>query len=171
MDPLSLMIYIAIGNMVAWLAALYVKGALPGLIGHVIVSTLGAAGTAYLILRFAPAVNGIGIVGGALVGAAVLLYVTLALAGLRLGSGAAPVTTPTRPVPSRNRQAGAAKNFYGHLWTKVDIGVRIARSIDDPADTIGPRIPIPSPLPGRLTSPPSANIYSGGFKAANATKQ
>jgi len=76
MDPLSLMTYIGIGKMVGWLAAMYVKGALPGLIGHIVVSTVGATGTGYLILSLVPNPNGLGVVGGALLGAATLLYVT-----------------------------------------------------------------------------------------------
>ncbi len=51
MDPVSMMIILSIGNVVAWLAGMYVKNALPGLIGHVVVSTIGALNADYLCLR------------------------------------------------------------------------------------------------------------------------
>ena len=54
MDPISQMIMISIGNVVAWLAAIYVKDALPGLIGNLVISTTGAFVAGYLCLRFLP---------------------------------------------------------------------------------------------------------------------
>jgi uncharacterized membrane protein YeaQ/YmgE (transglycosylase-associated protein family) len=41
MDPLGMMIILSIGNVVGWLTAMYVKNALPGLIGHIVISTIG----------------------------------------------------------------------------------------------------------------------------------
>jgi uncharacterized membrane protein YeaQ/YmgE (transglycosylase-associated protein family) len=42
MDPVSMMLVLSIGSIVGWLAAMYVKDALPGLIGHVVIATIGA---------------------------------------------------------------------------------------------------------------------------------
>ena len=76
MDPMSQIVVLNIGNVVAWLAAIYVKGALRGLIGHVCVSVLGAYLGGYLSFKVFPQFDGPGLVVAAFVGAATLLYVT-----------------------------------------------------------------------------------------------
>ena len=53
MHMVNVAIILSIGNCVAWIAALYVKDAERGLIGHVIVSTVGAFIAGYLALTFA----------------------------------------------------------------------------------------------------------------------
>ena len=75
MDPYSMMIIISIGNVVGWLAGLYVRNALPGLIGHVVISTIGAFIGGYLSLRIFPEFDKLGMIVSALIGAALLLYV------------------------------------------------------------------------------------------------
>ena len=74
MDPLSMFIFLSIGNVVGWLAGMYWKNALPGLIGHVVVSTIGAFVAGFLMLRFIQYITGLGVIAGAFVGAALLLY-------------------------------------------------------------------------------------------------
>ena len=67
---------IGIGNAVGWTAAIYVKDALPGLIGHVVVSTIGAFVAGYLSLALFPAAAQLGMTLFGIAGAALLLYVT-----------------------------------------------------------------------------------------------
>jgi uncharacterized membrane protein YeaQ/YmgE (transglycosylase-associated protein family) len=74
MDPYSMMIVISIGNVVGWLAAMYVKNALPGLLGHVVVSTAGAFLGGDLALGLFGACAKFGMIIGAFIGAALLLY-------------------------------------------------------------------------------------------------
>ncbi len=74
MDPLSMMLVLSIGCVVGWLAAMYVQGALPGLIGHVVVSTIGAYVVGYLALWFFPGFYYFSLIFGAFIGAALLLY-------------------------------------------------------------------------------------------------
>ena len=75
MDPISQIIMISIGNVVAWLAAIYVKDALPGLIGNLVISTTGAFAAGYLCLRFLPEFDKLGMIAGAFIGAILLLSV------------------------------------------------------------------------------------------------
>ena len=75
MDPYSMMIIISIGNVVGWLAGIYVKNALPGLIGHVVISTIGAFVGGYLSLRVFPGFGKYGMIISAFIGAALLLFV------------------------------------------------------------------------------------------------
>jgi uncharacterized membrane protein YeaQ/YmgE (transglycosylase-associated protein family) len=65
---------LSIGNIVAWLAALYVKDAARGLIGHVVVATTGAFIAGYLALLFFPDRHALGMMTGAFLGAVFLLY-------------------------------------------------------------------------------------------------
>lgn len=74
MDPVSQIIVLNIGNVVAWLAALYVQGTLRGLIGNVIVSTIGAFAGGLLALQLLPKLDKPGMIVGAFAGAALLLY-------------------------------------------------------------------------------------------------
>jgi uncharacterized membrane protein YeaQ/YmgE (transglycosylase-associated protein family) len=74
MDPVSMMLVLSIGSIVGWLAAMYVKDALPGLIGHVVIATIGAFIAGYLALRLFPGLYFFGLVVGAFIGAAGLLY-------------------------------------------------------------------------------------------------
>ena len=58
----------------AWLAALYVKDAARGLIGHVVVATTGAFVAGNLALWLFPDLYAFGMMTGAFVGAVFLLY-------------------------------------------------------------------------------------------------
>lgn len=69
-----MMVVICIGNVVAWVAAMYVKGALPGLLGHLVVSIGGALLGAYLSLQLVPSWAGLGMIPAAFAGAILLLY-------------------------------------------------------------------------------------------------
>ena len=69
-----MMVVICIGNVVAWVAAMYVEGALPGLLGHLVVSTAGAFAGAYLSLQLLPSFAGLGMIPAAFAGAVLLLY-------------------------------------------------------------------------------------------------
>ena len=74
MDPVSVIIILTIGNIVAWLAALYVKDAARGLIGHVVVATAGAFIAGYLTLWLFPNLYAFGMMTGAFIGAVFMLY-------------------------------------------------------------------------------------------------
>jgi uncharacterized membrane protein YeaQ/YmgE (transglycosylase-associated protein family) len=74
MDPVSVIIILSIGNFVAWLAALYVKDAARGLIGHVVVATTGAFIAGYLTLWLFPNLYVFGMITGAFLGAVFMLY-------------------------------------------------------------------------------------------------
>ncbi|MEM7224904.1 MAG: GlsB/YeaQ/YmgE family stress response membrane protein [Pseudomonadota bacterium] len=73
MDPVSQIIVLCIGNVVAWLAAIYGKDALRGLIGNVVISALGAFVGRYLSLRLLPILDRPGMIVAAFVGAIVVL--------------------------------------------------------------------------------------------------
>jgi len=70
-----MMIILSIGNVVGWLAAMYVKDALSGLIGHIVISTIGAFIAGYLSLRIFPEFDKFGMIVGAFIGAVLLLFI------------------------------------------------------------------------------------------------
>jgi uncharacterized membrane protein YeaQ/YmgE (transglycosylase-associated protein family) len=74
MDPVSMMLVVSIGSIVGWLAAMYVKDALPGLIGHVVVGTIGTFLAGNLALWVFPGFYFFGLIAGAFIGGAGLLY-------------------------------------------------------------------------------------------------
>ena len=74
MHMVNVAIILSIGNCVAWIAALYVKDAERGLIGHVIVSTIGAFIAGYLALTFASQYGVPGMMIAAFIGSPLLLY-------------------------------------------------------------------------------------------------
>ena len=78
MDPMSQIIALNIGNVVAWLAALYLRDALRGLIGNVAVGMTGALIAASLSKGLFPG-NLASIVLAAFLGAAALIYALLPL--------------------------------------------------------------------------------------------
>ncbi len=75
MDPYSMMIMFSIGNVVGWLTGMYVKNALPGLIGHVVISTIGAFIGGYLSLGIFTESDKISMIVSGFIGAVILLYV------------------------------------------------------------------------------------------------
>ncbi len=74
MQTVNVAILLSIGNFIGWIAALYVKNAERGLIGHVIVSTIGAFIAGYLALTFASQYGVPGMMIAAFIGSALLLY-------------------------------------------------------------------------------------------------
>jgi len=74
MDPLGLIVMLAIGAVAGWLAGQIMKGAGFGLIGNIVVGILGAVVAGFL---FGGAFAGglIGQIVGATIGAVVLLFV------------------------------------------------------------------------------------------------
>jgi uncharacterized membrane protein YeaQ/YmgE (transglycosylase-associated protein family) len=74
MDPYSMMIMISIGNVVGWLANMYVTNALSGLIGHVVISTIGAFIGGYFLLRFLAESDNLSMIVSAFIGAGLLLF-------------------------------------------------------------------------------------------------
>lgn len=74
MDLASIIILLSIGNVVGWLAAIYVKGALRGLIGHVAIATIGAFGSGYLSQTLFPEFEKLGMTLAAISGAVLLLF-------------------------------------------------------------------------------------------------
>ena len=65
----------AIGTILGWLAGLYLKDGLTNIIGHVVVGTIGSFGGGYLAFEFLPELGPARLMGGAIAGAILLLFV------------------------------------------------------------------------------------------------
>jgi len=74
MHLFNIAIILGIGNFVAWMVALYVKDALYGLIGHVIISTLGAFVGGQLSLVVFPQYGPVGMIAAGFLGSGLYLY-------------------------------------------------------------------------------------------------
>ncbi|NQU57743.1 MAG: GlsB/YeaQ/YmgE family stress response membrane protein [Rhodospirillales bacterium] len=74
MHWVNVAIILCVGNFVAWMAAMYVSNAVSGLLGHLVVSTIGAFIGGYLTLEIIPKYGTAGMIPGALVGSILLLY-------------------------------------------------------------------------------------------------
>ncbi len=74
MYPVDVVIILSIGNIVAWMVGIYVKNAMSGLMGHVVISNIGAFIAGYLTLKFTPELGVVGMIPAAFVGAGLLLY-------------------------------------------------------------------------------------------------
>ncbi len=77
MDPVTIVIWLAIGAVAGWLAGQIMKGGGFGLVGDIIVGIVGAAIAGYLLPRFGILIGG-GIVAAiinAVIGACLLLFV------------------------------------------------------------------------------------------------
>ncbi len=77
MDPVALLIWLAIGAVAGWLAGTIMKGGGFGLVGDIVVGIVGAAIAGWLLPRLGIAIGG-GIVGAiinAVIGACILLFV------------------------------------------------------------------------------------------------
>ncbi len=74
MHPLDMMLLFAIGNVVAWPVAMYVDGDFPRVIGHLVVTTIGALTGGYLAQIFFPESSKFILIFGGFIGATPLLY-------------------------------------------------------------------------------------------------
>lgn len=77
MDPVALIIWLAIGAVAGWLAGTIMKGGGFGLVGDVVVGIVGALIAGWLLPRLGIAIGG-GIIGSiinAVIGACILLFV------------------------------------------------------------------------------------------------
>tara|TARA_R110000772_G_scaffold232195_1_gene343446 strand:+ start:36840 stop:37091 length:252 start_codon:yes stop_codon:yes gene_type:complete len=75
MDPISLMIVISIGNVVAWLAAIYTKNGTPALLRNVITCSAGAIIVSYLASYLIPDFQAIWLLLSAFAGAVAALFI------------------------------------------------------------------------------------------------
>ena len=71
----SLVAMFVIGTVLGWLAGLYLKDGLTNLMGHVVVATIGSFGGGYLAFEHLPEIGPARLMGGAIVGAILLLFV------------------------------------------------------------------------------------------------
>ena len=77
MDPITIIIWLAIGAVAGWLAGMIMKGGSFGLVGDIIVGIVGAVIAGYLLPRLGIFIGG-GIVAAiinAVIGACILLFV------------------------------------------------------------------------------------------------
>lgn len=76
MDPVALLIWLAIGAVAGWLAGQIMKGGGFGLVGDIVVGIVGAAIAGYLLPRFGIAFGGgiIAAIINAVIGACILLF-------------------------------------------------------------------------------------------------
>lgn len=75
MDPVALIIMLAIGAVAGWLAGQLFKGGGFGLIGNIIVGILGALVAGFLLPGFIPIGGLVGQIISATIGALILLFV------------------------------------------------------------------------------------------------
>jgi uncharacterized membrane protein YeaQ/YmgE (transglycosylase-associated protein family) len=77
MDPVAIVIWLAIGAVAGWLAGMIMKGGGFGLVGDIIVGVVGAAIAGYLLPRLGIHIGGglVAAIINAVIGACVLLFV------------------------------------------------------------------------------------------------
>lgn len=77
MDPVALLIWLAIGAIAGWLAGVIMKGGGFGLVGDIIVGIVGAAIAGILLPRLGIFIAGdvLGEIISAVIGACVLLFI------------------------------------------------------------------------------------------------
>ena len=77
MDPVALLIWLAIGAIAGWLAGTIMKGGGFGLVGDIVVGIVGAAIAGWLLPRLGIVIGGgiIGAIINAVIGACILLFV------------------------------------------------------------------------------------------------
>ena len=75
MDPVNILIILAIGAVAGWLAGQIMKGAGFGLIGNIVVGVLGAFVAGYLLPGVVPLTGIVGQIVHATIGAVILLFV------------------------------------------------------------------------------------------------
>jgi uncharacterized membrane protein YeaQ/YmgE (transglycosylase-associated protein family) len=75
MDPIAILIMLAIGAVAGWLAGQIIKGGGFGLLGNIVVGILGAVVAGFLFPGFLPLGGLIGQIISAALGAVILLFV------------------------------------------------------------------------------------------------
>lgn len=77
MDPIALIIWLAVGAVAGWIAGQIMKGGSFGVIGNIIVGIIGAAIAGYVLPLLGIFIGGnlIGAVINAVIGACILLFV------------------------------------------------------------------------------------------------
>ena len=71
----SIVAMLAIGSILGWLAGLYLKDGLSNLAGHVVVGVIGSFAGGYLAFEFLPELGPARLMGGAVIGAVLLLII------------------------------------------------------------------------------------------------
>jgi len=75
MDPVAILIFLAIGAIAGWLAGNIISGGGFGLIGNIIVGILGAVIAGFLLPNVIPISGIVGQIISATIGAVILLFV------------------------------------------------------------------------------------------------
>lgn len=77
MDPVAIIIWLAIGAVAGWLAGVIMKGGGFGLIGDIVVGILGAVIAGFLLPKLGIVIGGgiIAAIVNAVIGACILLFV------------------------------------------------------------------------------------------------
>ncbi len=70
MDLFSIILMLCVGNTVGWLAGIYVQGGLLGILGDVIVATVGALAAGFVYRQFGPEAGAVGLLAAGIVAAA-----------------------------------------------------------------------------------------------------
>ena len=75
MDPVAIIIMLAIGAVAGWLAGQIIKGGGYGLVGNIVIGILGAVVAGFLFPGFLPLGGLVGQIVSATLGAVILLFV------------------------------------------------------------------------------------------------
>lgn len=75
MDPVALLVFLAIGATDVWMAGQIIKGGGFGLVGDIIVGSIGAVVAGLLLPGFLPFVGHVGQIISATVGAIISLFI------------------------------------------------------------------------------------------------
>ena len=75
MDPVAIIIMLAIGAVAGWLAGQIIKGGGYGLVGNMVIGILGAVVAGFLFPGFLPLGGLVGQIVSATIGAIILLFI------------------------------------------------------------------------------------------------
>ena len=75
MDPVAIIIMLAIGAVAGWLAGQIIKGGGYGLVGNIVIGILGAVVAGFLFPGFLPLGGLVGQIVSATIGAIILLFI------------------------------------------------------------------------------------------------
>lgn len=75
MDPVAIIIMLAIGAVAGWLAGQIIKGGGYGLVGNIVIGILGAVVAGFLFPGFLPLGGLVGQIVSATLGAIILLFI------------------------------------------------------------------------------------------------